>query len=110
VFSSTLFPREGAVFLVAAVVFGVLCASEIPRFPDTLVALLLTLELIWVLRLLPFGYLALAVLATSWWVAMTSLWRRYLAGMLDARSARQELLAALLVSIAIALVSSIWPR
>lgn len=110
VFSANLFPRQAIVFLAAVLAFGAILRAAVSRRPHTFILLLVTMELAAVLKLLPFGYVALAALATAWFAAATALERMHAAKSLTPQKIKNELLAAAAISAFIALVSGIRPR
>jgi hypothetical protein len=85
-------------------------SQETSDWPTFVALLILLLELIFVLQLLPYGYLSLAAIALIWYSLIVTLEGEKLAGKISKQLVSQELLLAALLTILIAVSSGIKPR
>jgi hypothetical protein len=122
VFSSQIVPRQHAVLVLAAaslvVVIGAHLASfreadgyqQFDTLPMLAVCVVLVMELLLVLRLLPYGYLSLAAIAAAWYFTLFLLYEAYLKGELMRGKIGQEMLAAAVFTALIAASSGMSPK
>ncbi len=75
-----------------------------------LIFLLIIMELIFVLRFLPFGYLSLSSIATLWYFTLLSLYEMQQKNLLSKKIILQEVLFSAFLTIIIAISSGIGPR
>lgn len=134
VFSSHMMARQNALLILAAaslaVVLGAHLASlrEAPYscsaivrgeaagkedfdiWPTLAVCLILVMQLLFVVRLLPYGYLSLAAIAAVWYFALLALYEAHIAEILKGKKIGQEILFAAALTLLIAASSGIRPR
>lgn len=121
VFSSQMIARQNAALIFSAASLALILgahvtslhASEAHRsgaWQTVAILLVLIMELVFALRLLPYGYLSLAAIAAVWYFTLLALYEAYLMAALTKKKIGQELSFAAALTLAIALSSGIQPR
>lgn len=118
VFSSQLMTRPYVVFILAAASLAVIVGAHVTSFrnapqrpwPMILVALVMIMEILFVLRMLPYGYLSLAAIATIWYSVLIALYGMQLDSSLNKKKVGQEVLIAAVLTLLIAASSGMSPR